>query len=566
MLNRRYLRIKVMQALYGFEQSRQANYQVALDNIEQAFVPDWDEKPTADYDLIKRQTLLATELFSLNFESSSGITDTRIAPKVRQIVVRAIETYQNQVDKDRYFFSQNLLREAETIYANYLLLLTLPIALAEIVAEDRTQLAQSFLKKNEVTGDFKFINNAVVGVLRNHPLLQQALSRHGVRWENYTEVLRDFYRSLVKPDVTYQAYNHLNGADFEREKEVVNYIFKALVFSQHNLNFFEVSEMTFDRFQLEKALKWNGLAEMQRKVLDSLEETIQSFAQSAELSVPNTAQLVASLQAELRTLAQQITKGLVQPKEDPTKKITESKAENNKIYSEFKQFNEFLKHTCTQLVQVFSALLAQAEVNLLDNQKKNLDAIQTALFAFLEAMELAKNPQEQITVQIKSAHSISMLNDLFMELDHNWAENDKVVQSMVQKTLKAIESADKLDFELMELSPNWEDDKVFYQDLFKLTLDNEKEYETVISQKSQNWDISRVATIDKIILKMAIAEMIYYYSIPVKVSINEYIELAKGYSTPKSKQFINGMLDKISAELVNSGKIKKSGRGLLDTK
>jgi N utilization substance protein B len=84
--------------------------------------------------------------------------------------------------------------------------------------------------------------------------------------------------------------------------------------------------------------------------------------------------------------------------------------------------------------------------------------------------------------------------------------------------------------------------------------------------KLQNWDIERVALTDRVLLIMALAELIHFPSIPIKVTINEFIEISKTFSTPKSKKFVNGILDRLSAELVKSGIIRKSGRGLLDNK
>jgi len=88
----------------------------------------------------------------------------------------------------------------------------------------------------------------------------------------------------------------------------------------------------------------------------------------------------------------------------------------------------------------------------------------------------------------------------------------------------------------------------------------------MIAAKTKNWEVDRLANTDQIILKMAISEMMNFRNIPVKVTINEYIELSKNYSTPKSKQFVNGILDVISNELKETGQMKKSGRGLLDNK
>ncbi len=100
----------------------------------------------------------------------------------------------------------------------------------------------------------------------------------------------------------------------------------------------------------------------------------------------------------------------------------------------------------------------------------------------------------------------------------------------------------------------------------KQTLQNDVEYEEIVSNFAKNWATERIASIDMIILKMAVCEMMNFPSIPVKVSINEYIDLSKNYSTLKSKIFVNGMLDKISEDLESKGAIKKSGRGLIDNK
>jgi N utilization substance protein B len=93
-----------------------------------------------------------------------------------------------------------------------------------------------------------------------------------------------------------------------------------------------------------------------------------------------------------------------------------------------------------------------------------------------------------------------------------------------------------------------------------------EKYEVLIANKSKNWDLDRISDTDKILLLMAIQEMINFPGIPLKVTINEYIEVSKKYSTPKSKQFINGVLDVIAVDLQKEGVIKKSGRGLIDNK
>lgn len=153
---------------------------------------------------------------------------------------------------------------------------------------------------------------------------------------------------------------------------------------------------------------------------------------------------------------------------------------------------------------------------------------------------------------------------VFEEIDINWQENSKAIKSMVNRTLKSIDKEDDDEIDIVDLTPNWEDDRKFLIDLYQITLQNDLEYEEMIRDKAENWTVDRIASLDSIVIKMAIAEMIHFSSIPIKVTINEYIDLSKNYSTQKSKQFVNGMLDVISQELQSKNLIRKSGRGLID--
>lgn len=154
--------------------------------------------------------------------------------------------------------------------------------------------------------------------------------------------------------------------------------------------------------------------------------------------------------------------------------------------------------------------------------------------------------------------------DHFNNLDLNWDDDKIAVKDMVGDTLKNISPTGEL--ELGKISKNWDDDKQFLQTLFENTIDGDRKYEEYISPKLENWDISRLTSTDRIIIKMCVGEMINFPNIPVKVSINEYIELSKKFSTPKSKQLVNGVLDSVSIDLLKQNIIKKSGRGLMDNK
>lgn len=156
------------------------------------------------------------------------------------------------------------------------------------------------------------------------------------------------------------------------------------------------------------------------------------------------------------------------------------------------------------------------------------------------------------------------INAWYEEHDLWWAEDHEIIRSMTDKTLKSLD--DDGGVEIQKLSLNWDDDKEFVERLFTAAAQLDADYHALIAGHTKNWEVDRLPLTDRIILHMALAEMIAFPNIPVKVTINEYIELAKEYSTPKSRQFINGILDALSKELVRTGKIRKSGRGLIDNK
>ena len=107
------------------------------------------------------------------------------------------------------------------------------------------------------------------------------------------------------------------------------------------------------------------------------------------------------------------------------------------------------------------------------------------------------------------------------------------------------------------------EEEVFLSELFRLTLQHNDEFEELIEKGIRNWEMDRIATMDMMLLKMAICEFIYMPSIPVRVTLNEYIELAKYYSSPKSRNFINGVLDNVLTQLRAENKLHKKGRGLM---
>ncbi len=155
------------------------------------------------------------------------------------------------------------------------------------------------------------------------------------------------------------------------------------------------------------------------------------------------------------------------------------------------------------------------------------------------------------------------LHSLFEDKSIYWVDDLEFVNSMVVKTLGLLNEQANENTPLLPLLKD-DDDRKFMLDLFHKTIIHEKEYDALISPKLQNWEMERVAFMDVLLMKMAISEFLNFPSVPTKVSMNEYIEISKDYSTPQSKLFINGILDKILIDFKREDKIQKSGRGLIE--
>jgi len=143
-----------------------------------------------------------------------------------------------------------------------------------------------------------------------------------------------------------------------------------------------------------------------------------------------------------------------------------------------------------------------------------------------------------------------------------WVDDLPLVNTSIMKMLRKFKPSYDENTSLPNLYKDI-DDKKFAKDIFRKTMLNGVEFAKQIEGKTPNWDKDRIAELDKAIIKMAICEFLKFPSIPVKVTINEYLEIAKEYSTPKSSIFINGILDKISKEYQENDELNKVGRGLL---
>jgi N utilization substance protein B len=235
--------------------------------------------------------------------------------------------------------------------------------------------------------------------------------------------------------------------------------------------------------------------------------------------------------------------------------------------------NKFINNAIFQLLEENNSLSIALENRKITNWNIHDDYINLLLTSLKESKLYEKYMSNTVnTFEEDKQFVVDLFSDIIVpnEKLYEYLEDDKltwiddipVVNTHIVKQLKAIKSAEDDGFRVPKVFKD-ADDKDFAKDLFRKTVLNEKELAKEFDSKTPNWDMDRIAEIDTIILKMAICELLKFPSIPVKVTLNEYLELAKEYSTPKSSIFINGILDNLVKEFQMNKKMIKAGRGLM---
>ncbi|WP_297336583.1 transcription antitermination factor NusB [Algoriphagus sp.] len=394
MLNRRILRVKAFQNLYAYEQCKGSNFNLAKDFIRESFLPDLNSMEVQDKAALGREAELAVHLFEKNLESQGQLKAAETSPKVKKVVLEAIQQFHKSNKKDQDFLLKNMVASAERIPQLYLLAIELLQAFSKHVekeSEKKSRLSSS--KPTMFANELNLAKNQILVNLRESDQYRAAVAKNNANLNDLELEIREWFRDYIKPSPEYQEYISIAEPTWEQDFNAVDGLLKKIIFKN---------------------------------------EVILNY---------------------------------------------------------------------------------------------------------------------------------------FSEKDLNWTENKSIVRSLASKVLKnAAHPEENLEGEMPEIAMNWEEDKEFFQNIFNFTIESDLENKRMIAQKTKNWDIDRLAFTDKIIISMAVTEMQRFPSIPVKVSINEYIDISKTYSTPKSKQFVNGLLDVMSKELTEIGKIRKSGRGLLDNK
>jgi len=192
------------------------------------------------------------------------------------------------------------------------------------------------------------------------------------------------------------------------------------------------------------------------------------------------------------------------------------------------------------------------------------------LKAYLDSETSSFEEDREIVYRIFKKHLAKSTELQFFCEERNifWTDDFQGAALFILKTIKLLPENFKEKDALTSLFVKDEDDspaddRKFIVELFRKTIANSEDLEALIDGKTKNWELERIALTDIILIKMALTELMHFPSIPIKVTMNEYIELSKLFSTPKSKLFINGLLDKLTEELKEAKKIKKKGRGLI---
>ncbi|HLR50005.1 MAG TPA: transcription antitermination factor NusB [Candidatus Sphingobacterium stercoripullorum] len=202
-----------------------------------------------------------------------------------------------------------------------------------------------------------------------------------------------------------------------------------------------------------------------------------------------------------------------------------------------------------EIVRVIFSKLKDTEeyLDYLKNEDRSIDS-EKNIIRYIFRQIILKTPE---------------IDQSFEALFLHWVTDKEVLKAMIAKTFKNFSSENPSENRLVEITPNWEEDRNFVIQLLQQTIRYEHEYQNLISENSKNWDSDRLALMDTLIMRMALVEFEHFSEIPIKVTLNEYIDLAKQYSTHKSGVFVNGILNKILVDFREQGRVNKHGRGLI---
>ena len=245
--------------------------------------------------------------------------------------------------------------------------------------------------------------------------------------------------------------------------------------------------------------------------------------------------------------------------------IKEIRSHFTSIQTKKKSFKVILDNP---YINFLSNLNMPAKRGITINWKLNSNYINDIKKRFIEDEISGKNKSEKEGLNFflyffsEIIWSSEILYEFIQDENITWTDDIPTINSYIISIVKDLDINKKNTFKI-PLINDYKDEILYGEKLIKQVFDNNDKLKSFLDGRIPNWDIKRIAQIDLAILISAIAELIYFPFIPVKVTINEYIEISKEYSSPKSSVFINGVLDKIIKDLTEDGTISKSGRGLI---
>lgn len=262
---------------------------------------------------------------------------------------------------------------------------------------------------------------------------------------------------------------------------------------------------------------------------------------------------------------------LVEVQKLAAKRMALSKKKILATKEDLKPNTKFIDNKLINLIAESISIESYIEINSLNNWELDKEYVKI-IFDELQKSDLYKNylETEEDSYKVDKAFVIDFfkeivapnekLADYYEDKMISWVDDIPFVNTWLVRSLGKQKAGNTFTLGVLYKDT---DDEAFVSKLFRKTVLKQQNYEQDIADKTPNWETDRIADIDMILIKMAITEFIEFPSIPTRVTINEYIEISKDYSTSKSSYFINGVLDKISKELTNDKRIVKIGRGLL---
>ncbi|MBP5644095.1 MAG: transcription antitermination factor NusB [Bacteroidales bacterium] len=309
-------------------------------------------------------------------------------------------------------------------------------------------------------------------------------------------------------------------------------------------------------------------------------QALYAYIESGETNVNNGIKILKESIEKLYELFIWQLSFLVETKRYAENKLTENK---HKYIPTYEDLHPNMKYVNNRLLNViednvdFRKHEAELKINWADDTQDVVKKYYTMMKDTEEYKKYMADKNDSFAADRKFI--VTMISNYFADLDvlQDFYEDKSIyfcddyhlVSSMLLEFFNKMKNFD-VNSKLPEIYKTEADgveanaDETFIKDLFRATLDHDAEFGELIAENTNNWEKERICLMDMIILKMALTEFVCFPYIPVKVTMNEYIEISKYFSTPKSKIFVNGILDKLAKKLNDAGRINKMGLGLLE--